>query len=215
MAAPSPRGSGLTERVVLLFLVAASLVLGWIYFHVLPSERVPEALVFNLENPMLGARLGECVQIESTTTPGIVGCLEVREPGVVLRPRNGPERLGRFHGLRMARPYLAAGLRQPPPGKSCEESGDLREDVELFDLNAFGMPYGLDVTLDTVRPLWVQRGGRLLFVYEVQMTEYGAAGRTWFLDIHPDEPVAGIVRRRRTVEGGTETWIFLPAGDRR
>ena len=212
-AARASRGGGITERVVLLFLVAASLVLGWIYLGVMPSERIPEALPFDLRNPLLDARLGECVQIESTSTQGGVVCLKVREPGVVLRPRDGPPQLGIYGGLRRGRPYLATGLRYPPPGVGCEETGALREEIELFDLNAFGMPYGLDVTVDAVRPLWVQRGGRFLFVYEVQLTQYGAVGRTWFVDVHPDAPVAGIVRRRHSVEGGTETAIFLRVDD--
>ena len=63
------------------------------------------------------------------------------------------------------------------------------------------MPYSLDVTVDAVRPLWVQRGGRFLFVYEVQLTQYGAVGRTWFVDVHPDAPVTGIVRRRQRPRG--------------
>ena len=213
MSAPSTRGSGITERVVLLFLVAASLVLGWIFFYVMPAERTPDVLPFDLRNPMLDARLGECVQVESTTTASNVVCLKVRDPGVVLRPRDGPAQLGVYRGLLRARPYLATGLRYPPPGQNCAEAADLREEIELFDLNAFGMPYSLDVTVDAVRPLWVQRGGRFLFVYEVQLTQYGSIGRTWFLDIHPDAPVTGIVRRRHTVERGTETSIFLRVED--
>lgn len=212
MASPSST-SGVTERVVLLFLIAATLVLAWIYFLVIPGERVPDALPFDLRNPMLDARLGECVQVESTTTPGTVVCLKVQEPGVVLRPRNGPTQLGIYRDMRRARPYLATALRYPPPGRGCEEDVETQEEIELFDLNAFGMPYSLDVTLDAVRPLWVQRGGRFLFVYEVQMTQYGAIGRTWFLDVHPDAPVTGIVRRRHTVEGGTEASIFLRVED--
>lgn len=213
MTAASAGGSGITERVVLLFLVAASLVLGWIFFLVMPGERATDDLSFDLKNPMLDARLGECVQIESTSTQGSVVCLKVREPGVVLRPRNGPAQLDVYRALRRSRPYLATGLRYPPPGKGCDEAGDTREEIELFDLNAFGMPYSLDVTVDTVRPLWVQRGGRLLFVYEVQLTQYGSMGRTWYLDIDQNAPVAGIVRRRHTVERGTETAIFLRVED--
>jgi len=213
MAAASTSSSGITERVVLLFLVAASLVLGWIRFHVMPAERVPEVLAFDLRNPMLDAESDECVQIESTSTPGSVICLRVQEPGVVLRPRNGPTQLGIYRGLRRARPYLATVRRSPPPGKSCADAAGSHEEIELFDLNAYGMPYNLDVTLDQVRPLWVKQGSRYQFVYEVQLTQYGMVGRTWQLSIKHSAPVTGIVRREHAVQGGTDTTLFLPAED--
>lgn len=209
----APRSSGITERVVLLFLVASCLVLGWIYFAVMPGDRAPDLPPFDFRNPMLDAREGQCVQVESVTRPGNVACMKVREPGLVLRPRNGPDRLGIYNGLRRSRPYLATGLRYPPPGASCADAASLREDIELFDLNAFGMPYSLDVALDQIRPLWVKQGTRFLYVYEVQMTQYGRAARTWQLAIQPDGPITGIVRRSHTAESGTETAIFLPAED--
>lgn len=212
MAAPST-SSILSERVVLLFLLVAALVLSWIYFFVMPGEHRPSDETFDLRNPLLHAKLDECVQIESTSTPGHVVCLRVTEPGVVLRPRNGPEGLGMNRGLHRSRPYLACALRYPPPGASCSDPTAGRDEIELFDLNGFGMPYSLDVSLDVVRQVWVQRGGRYLFVYEAQLTQYGPVSRTWMLDIHPDAPVTGIVRRRHTVQGGMEMAIFTAADD--
>mgnify|MGYP001823852744 CR=1 FL=1 len=131
----------------------------------------------------------------------------------MIRPRLGPNRLGSYEGLRRSRPYLACGLRYPPPRGDCSDASGSLEEIELFDLNAFGMPYGVTVMLETIRPAWVQLGGRNVFVYEVQMTQYGRAARTWQLAIQPDGPVTGIVRRSHTAESGTETAIFLPAQD--
>lgn len=210
---PTSATSIVSERVVLLFLLAAALVLSWIYFLVMPREHRPTDETFDLRNPLLGARLDECVQIESTTSPGSVACLRVREPGVVLRPREGPDGLGIYRGLHRGRPYLACSVRNPPPGASCSDAASVGEEIELFDLNGFGMPYSLEVSLDVVRQEWVQRGGRYLFVYEAQLTQYGPAGTTWMLDIHPDAPVTGIVRRRYTVQGGMEMHLFTAADD--
>jgi hypothetical protein len=204
-------GASLTERVVVLFLLVAALVLGWIYFHVMPSRRPPTAVTFDLKNPLLDAALDECVQIESQSTPESLVCARVRAPGVVRRPRGGPHELGIYRDLKRSRPYLASGLRYPPPGKDCTAAG--REEIELFDLNAFGMPYSLHVSLDAIRPMWVRYGGRYLFVYEVQFTQYGAAPCTWFVDVHPDWPVTGVVRRRQTTQHDVQTTLFTAAED--
>ncbi len=207
------RASVLSERVVLVFLVAAAIALSYIYFHVVPSRYTPPQEPFDLVNPMLDAEIGECVTIESTTMPQTLICARVREPGVVLRPREGPNQLGSYRGLRRSRPYLVCGLRYPPPRRDCSEASEGREDYELFDLNAFGMPYGVSVSLQTIRPAWVQLGGRNVFVYEVQLRQYGrASGRTWYIDVHLDAPVTGIVRRRHGTERGEVHWhIFTKA----
>ena len=146
--------SSLTERVVVLFLVITAVVLGWIYFHVMPARRIPDNQQFDLKNPLLDAQPDECVQIESQSTPGNLVCARVRKEGVVLRPRNGSLELGVYRDLRRSRPYLSCGLRYPPPGKDCAAA--TQEEVELFDLNQLGMPYSLHVTLDAVRPMWVE-----------------------------------------------------------
>jgi len=201
--------SSLTERVVVLFLVIAAVVLGWIYFHVMPARRVPDNRQFDLRNPLLDAQTDECLQIESQSTPGNLVCARVRAEGVVLRPRNGPPDLGIYRDLRRGRPYLACGLRYPPPGKDC--SAGTREEVELFDLNSLGMPYSLHVSLDAIRPLWVRHGGRYRFVYEVQFTQYGAAPCTWIVDVDPNYPVTGVVRRRQTTQHDVQLTLFTPA----
>jgi hypothetical protein len=199
---PSPSG-GLSERIVLVFLCAAAAVLGWIYFRVMPEKRLPEPEPFDVRNPLLLARPGACVAIESTSQPGVVVCARVRDEGVVLRPRRGPERLGIYRGLLRSRPYVACSLRYPPPGTSCAEASGGREDLELFDLNGFGMPYGIEMGVERLRPLWVQRGGRQLYVYEVQLTQYGpSAGRAWSVYLDPGAPVLGTVLRRQGTDRG-------------
>lgn len=195
-----PTGTTLTERVVLMFLLAAVAVLLYVYVGILPGQDPLVPQPFDLQNPMLEAEVGECVVIESTTNPGDLVCLKVCPPGIVLRPRWGPSKLGIYRHLERQRPYLACALRYPPPGKDCSDAGTGRHEIELFGLDAFGMPCGVDVALDAIRPMWVEHGGRHLFVYEVQLAQYGPAARTWFVYLHPGAPVTGTVLRRHTAD---------------
>ena len=198
-SAPPRTGSSLTERIVAIFLLAAGLVLFYVYTEVVPARTPLAPEPFDFKNPMLDAQVGECVVLDATSMQGELICVRVREPGVVVRPRSGPARLGIYRDLHRSRPYLACGLLYPPPGRSCAEA-DGREEVELFDLNGFGMPYGVDVSLDGITSRWVRKGGRDLFVYEAQLTQYGPASRTWYVSLHPSAPVTGAVLRRHTTE---------------
>lgn len=214
VGSPAASGSTLSERIVLLFLVAATVVLAYVYFWVVPSRYRAPGEPFNLVNPMLDAEIGECVAIESTDMPQVMTCLRVREPGLVLHPREGPERLGIYDDLHRARPYLVCAMRDLPASKTCADAGRGRETIELFDLNGFGMPHSLHLMVDSIRPAWVQLGGRHVYVYQVQLRQYGRAARTWLVHLHPDAPVTGTVLRRYGTERGLMHWtIFTKAKD--
>lgn len=211
-AETTSRGASLAERVIVIFLVAAAVALGYVYFFVVRAKPVPDPEPFDLKNPMLDAVPGECVVLDTTPSQGGVVCVKVQEPGLMVRPREGPSRLGLYRNLKRSRPYLACGLRFPPPGQGCDEA-EGHEEILLFDLNAFGMPHDLHVALDGITPRWVQRGGRYLFVYEAQLTQYGRAPATWFVSLHPTAPVTGAVLRRQVTARHVQETIFTPAED--
>ncbi len=207
---PAPASTSLTELVVVIFLAVAAVALPFIYFVVIPSRASLEPKPFDLKNPMLSAKVGECVVLDTTPSQGGVACIKVKEPGLVLRPRSGPARLGAYRDLKRSAPYLTCGMRNPLPGRDCSEA-EGREEVLLFDLNAFGMPLNLNVALDFIKPRWVEKGGQTLFVYEAQLTQYGPAASGWFVSVDPAAPVTGTVLRRHATEHQMQQTIFTPA----
>ena len=199
-AASSRGGSGITERVVLLFLVAASLVLGWIYFRVMPSERDARRPAVRPHATRCSTRgSGECVQIESTSDAG---------------RRRLPE--GARAGCRAATAERArassgstADLRREPgptsrrlsairrPGKGCEEASDA----------ARGRSSSSTSTRSACPTAWTSRwtpsarsgcsaAGASCSSTRSSSRSTAPFGRTWFVDVHPDAPVTGIVRRQ-------------------
>ena len=79
--------------------------------HVMPSERTPEALPFDLRNPMLDARLGECVQVESTSD---AGRRRLPEGARARRRAATPERAARARHLPRAARGPALSRDGPP-----------------------------------------------------------------------------------------------------
>jgi hypothetical protein len=211
---PGAAGAGGTfaERLVVVFLVLAVAVLGYVRFVVIPDREPPRPLEFDLVNSMLDAQPGERVEMEEGDKPGVVTCMEVVAPGVVLRPPSGPDRIGPDSDLRHAPPYLVASLRYPPPGGGCDTPG-VRSEIERFDLNGFGMPSSVAVNPSTIRPMWVRRGGSYHFVYEVVMTIYGGAGGTWVSYLSSDAPVTGtLFRTFGTANQGVRWVTYRDAG---
>ena len=202
-------GASLAERIIVIFLVAAAIALGYVYFFVIRAKAVPAPERFDLKNTMLDAEVGECVVLDTTPAQGGVVCVRVRNPGLVVRPRGGPARLGLYRNLKRARPYLACAYRYPSPGKGCAD-GEGHQEMLLYDLNAFGMPHDLSVALDGITPRWVKRGGRYLFVYEAQLTQYGRAPATWFVSLHHTAPITGAVLRRLITERQAQQTLFTP-----
>ena len=95
-------------------------------------------------------------------------------------------------------------------GRDCTE-GEGHQEIVLFDLNKFGMPKDMDLALDGITPRWVQKGGKYLYVYEAQLTQYGPAAGVWFVSLHPTAPVTGAVLRRHARERQMQQWLFTPA----
>ena len=183
------------ERVVVVFLLLAIGVLGWLHLRVLPSARPLEPLPFDLKNPMLDAQLDECVAMESEVRPGVVTCVKVVAPGVVMRPHEEKQWLPRYQDLSRAPPYLAAKLIYPPTGKPCDHEGAKRE-PELYPLSGWGMPLTLPCVLESIRPRWVERGPQFRFVYEIHVFRYGPYHQGPVrLMVDPDQPVTGVVLR--------------------
>lgn len=211
MAAERSRTS---ERLALVFLVVAAGVLAYVRFAVVPSRGEAGDDTFDVSNPMLDAEDGQCVEIESTTQPGEVACLEVVAPGVVLRPASGPDTLGDLANLRREPPYLASRLSHPPAGKGCAAMGHARQAFwERFDLNGFGLPSSVPASLQSLRPVWIRRGDRYHFVYEAQMMRYGDHGGIWTHYISPEAPVTGVVfRQHSSTPRRVEDTVFRPCG---
>jgi hypothetical protein len=204
------RGSGLAERIVLGFLVLAVGVLGYIRFGVVSVRAGPSFEGFDLHNPLLDAEAGECVEVEATSRPGEIVCIQVQGTPV-LRPREGPERVGTDRDLHTAAPYLVCRLRYPPTGRGCSAAAEGREELERFDLNGFGMPSSTEVSLSAIKPTWVQRGGRNYFAYEVVMDRYGAASGPWVLYVDPSAPALGLVFREHQTVRGEKSWTVFRA----
>lgn len=211
MSASTHRGSGVVEPVVLGFLILAAAALGWLHLEVLPQRAVRQPLPFDLRNPMLDARIGECLAIESPSRPAEVNCLGVVAPGVVLRPAAAEGPTPGFGDLRRSRPYLTCQLRFPPPGKGCDHT-DAQRGRALYPLDGFGLPVTVPTLLQSIQPRWVERAGRHRFVYEVQLQRYDPhlAGPV-ILYLDPDQPVTGVVLRQDLVgEGRRQDVVFTP-----
>jgi hypothetical protein len=193
--AGAERSGRLTERLVVVFLVLAVGVLAYVRFEVVPAKAGPPPAEFDLRNPMLDARIGECVEVESTTRPGEIVCMEVVDPATVMRPRFGPDRVGPDEGVRRSPPYLVCRLRYPRRGSSCPGADDDPAVLERFDLNGFGLPSSTLPLAETIRPLWVERAGRYRFVYEVALTLYAGVRGVWIVYLDPDAPVTGTIYR--------------------
>jgi hypothetical protein len=194
--------SSTVEKIVVAVLAAMAIVLGYVRFAVLAERRRLEEIPFDWRNPMLDARLGECVEIEDSGAPGQVQCITVAAPGVVLRPPSGPRRIGIYTGLDREPAYVATALHAPAAGEGCESASGAAQDHVLYALNGFGMPLGSDVDLHSLRPVTKTWGGRESFTYEVQMMRYGTLGGLWVLWLAEDAPVTGTVYRRHTIRRG-------------
>lgn len=192
--------AGPAEKFTVVVLAAMVAVLGYVRFHLLPSQATPEPLPFAFRNPMLDAQDGERVLFHRRASPGNLSCSVVRPGGLVLRPNRGPERIGREEGLRRALPYLACSVRQERRGVATCEGAEVN--TVFYALNYFGMPAGTDVRVEYIRPRWVRWGERELAVYQVVFERYVSLEGTWSTFIAEEAPVAGLVKSSRLTESG-------------
>lgn len=198
------RSSRAGERLIVAFLLVAAVVLLMVFVKIRrPAAQGADA--FDFRNPLLGARVGECVSVKSREQVTDVTCLRVIEPGAVLRPfSEGPESVPTLGRLRRAPPYLLCQVRYPPPGRTCIDEGG-REEYEALSLNAFGMPSSTTVEIQSIRPTWVRwasQGDRYVFVYEIQLMRFGYLSGPITLYVDPLHPVGGVIWRRDTGSQG-------------
>jgi hypothetical protein len=195
---PTPRAAaGAAERLVAAVLVVIALLLGYVRFVVLADRPAAAVPTFDLRNPMLDARVGECHELEdSSQHPGTVSCVAVHEPGVVLRPAGGPESLGpAYERLRRMPPYLVCAVRYPQGGKGCGPDGGEPDELLLFGLNHFGVPLGISAEVVHVQPVVKRWQGRVHQTYQVQLLRHGALAGPWTVWLSEEAPVTGAVYR--------------------
>jgi hypothetical protein len=211
-APPRRPSSGLGERIVAAFLFVAALALATIQFRIVPAATPPEPDPFDLLKPLLDAEVGECVGVESESQPGVVTCVKVVAPGVVVRPHLLRQQLGLFGDLSRSAPYVTCRLRFPPGDKGCDDPR-AREEDDLYPLGGFGLPSTVKATIDSIRPLWVRRGGQDRFVYEFQLTRHGQYIQgPVVLYVDPAQPVTGAVLRKEQVgRGGVNEVVYTTA----
>ena len=186
------RSAVLGERFALVVLAAMVAVLAYVRFHLLPAQSKPEPLAFAFENPMLDAQPGERVMFFQPNDPAIRSCMVVREDGVVMRPRKGPEQIAEHAGLRTNQPYLACDVHNVQRGP--DTCGGTKPGSVLYALNYFGMPHDTQVRVDSIRPRRMKWEERELVVYEVVFERYGALGGRWTTYLATEAPVTGMVK---------------------
>jgi hypothetical protein len=198
---------------VLVFLVVAVGVLGWIRFHVIPQRLAPARHEFDLVNPLVSVEVGDCVEAESLSRPGDVTCLRAVEPGVVRRPYLGPDVIRPDRGLKRASPYLVAEVRVPGRGQTCA-TAPASPELWRCDLNDFGMASHMEVELASIRPRWISTGDRHHFAYEVVLQHHGSGSPTWVVYVAPWVPVLGTILKVETdARGQTNQTTFRESTD--
>lgn len=189
------RPSRWVEWVSVAALLAMALCLLWVNITLLRRQKPATVDTFDLKNPLLDARPGECVEVFSPDLPGDAPCIRVRPEGVVLRPASGPAAIEERSGLQRFLPYLAASQRHMAQGATCAGGGEvLSEEALLYPLNAFGLPSENVVRVDSVRPMPVEIRGSMRVVYEVVLEDM--RGWTWVCYVTHDALVTGLVEVR-------------------
>jgi hypothetical protein len=200
---------------VLVALVAMVVTLSWVRFRLSEPQGAAKAHAFDLRNPMLDARPGECVEM-ATADASQTWCVVVLENGLVRRPRSGPTSWGTHAALRTELPYLACEARVPAPDTGGCAGGKFvgNREVILYDLSGFGIPKGNTPRVDMIQGKWMEVSGRLKFVYQVVIERFGNEGGSWVTYVSEDLPVTGLVLTQASVAGGRpQTTFFRDAGD--
>jgi hypothetical protein len=169
-------------------------ILAFVRFVMLRPSAAQADIVFDLHNPMLDAKPGECVEIEDSSNPGVVSCVTVQAPGPVLRPRLGPDRIGLYGELRHAAPYLPCTLTTPDPGQGCATGSGGKDNV-LYPLGSFGVPSRVHMEPWSIRPVWKRWGGKERFTYEVQLLRHGLMQSSNAFWLTEEAPVTGTAFR--------------------
>ena len=200
---PSPGG----EKIVAVVLATMAIVLAWVWFALRDGSTAEAALRFDLTNALLSATSGDCMDVEDLSFAGETQRLIVRAPGPVLRPRSGPMQIEGYTNanlpdLREAPPYLACELRSATPVPAGAPA--TRNQVDLFDLNGFGMPAGTMCALKLIRPTAVTWNGQVRRkAHDVYLYRYDRVEGPWHIFFGGDVPVLGTMMREYVDPHGT------------
>ena len=235
MSAPDPRPyaspagrapSAGFERIVALALAAMAAVLLMVFVD---SRRTPPALPtpdFDLQNPMLSAQPGQCIELEDDASPGVTSMLVVRPEAVVLRPYELKALPGwismNWPDPKKFPPFLACDARAAPPaGGAPPGAPPPRSETLVFPLGGFGMPLESQSVLRSILPVTVSWNGAKRVVYQVNLMAYrGASGGPegpWEVYVSKEAPVLGVIRRRYYAGKGdvpTQMTVRVPANCR-
>jgi hypothetical protein len=184
----------LGEPFLAAVLAAMVGVLLYVRLEVVEGAGRGEAPAFVFENPLLDAHPGERVLFYDRSAPQNLSCMIVREEAVVLRPMEGPDRIGEFDGLKRQLPYLACEFHDLARGERGCAAGTSRAQPVIYALNYFGLPYDSQVRIDSMQPLRVRWGDRDVVVFEIVYERYGILAGTWRTYVTPEAPVAGLVK---------------------
>lgn len=210
--APAMATSGAStslERVVALALGAMVAVLALIYVEMAREPAPHPAPDFDWQNPLLLAQAGQCVEVGDSSSPGIASWLEVRAPGVVLRPFDGPKSIpGWVHpSLKDPRTfpaYLLGASRRAPESDRPAGLPPEKESPYVFPLNGFGMPIEATCVLRDIEIVEnVNWNGRTRRGYRVGLYRYDSQWNgPWVVTMSKDAPVLGTMMREYSPKSG-------------
>jgi hypothetical protein len=215
--AARPASAGF-ERIVALALAAMAAVLGMALIDSRRPPPTPPAPEFDLQNPMLMAQPGQCIELENDAAPGIASRLAVRPEGVVLRPNDLKGGLPNWISMswtdpRKFPPFLSCDGSVAPPSGAPPGTPPPRAETLVFPLGWFGMPLESRSVLRSIVPVTVSWNGAKRVVYQVNITAYpGSSGGPegpWEILLSRDAPVLGVVRRRFYAGKGTPTQMTV------
>lgn len=233
MTAPDPRPNAAPagpppsagfERIVALALAAMAAVLLMVFVESRRTPPAPPTPEFDLQNPMLSAQPGQCIELEDDASPGVTSLLIVRPEGVVLRPYELKGPLPGWVSINYPDPhkfppFLTCDARAPAPaGGVPPGTPPPRSETLVFPLGWFGMPLESRTVLRAIRPVEVSWNGAKRVVYEVSLMAYrGSSGGPegpWTVYVSKEAPVLGVVRRKYYAGKGdvpTQMTVRVPA----
>jgi hypothetical protein len=184
------------EHITVIVLLLIAGFLGYLRFVVLPAQAQADGIEFAYENPLLETEPGDCVGGQAALEPGREKCFVVTQR--VERPASGPEHVPGYEDLRRLPAYVVLEMRTVSDQAGC--GGDV-EEVVLRGMNNFGLDPISQVSVQSIRPVWMRYAGREGVLYEVVMIRYDVPSQ-YTMYISPEMPVMGLVKQERYTETG-------------
>lgn len=184
------------EHITVIVLLLIAGFLGYLRFVVLPGQAQADDLEFAYENPLLDTEPGDCVGGQAALEPGREKCFVVTQR--VERPASGPDRVPGYEELRRSPAYVVIEMRSVTDRAGC---GGEVEEIVLRGMNNFGLDPISQVTVQSIRPVWMRYAGREGVLYEVVMTRFDVPSQ-YTMYFTPDWPVMGLVKQERFTENG-------------